>query len=163
MKVLVTGGAGYIGSVLVRELLANGHSVRALDNLMFGGDSLLAYFNAGGFEFIHADIRNYNMCKRAFSGIDAVVHLAAIVGDPASQRQPELTTEINVEGSKNILNLAIEAKLSKLIFVSTCSNYGKSDVSTTASEESPLNPVSLYAQTKVEIELSTLYLPVNKP
>ncbi len=152
MKILVTGGAGYIGSVLVRELLAHGMRVRVLDNLMYTGRPLLAYYNATNFEFQLGDIRDEEACKRAMEGADAVVHLAAIVGDPASKRLPELTRDVNFDGSLRLIEIARTQQISKFIFVSTCSNYGKADVSTYADENAPLRPVSLYAETKVAVE-----------
>ena len=132
MNVLVTGGAGFIGSVLVRELLLDGYSVRALDNLMYTGRSILPYYNADNFEFLRGDVRDKQKCQKAMENIDAVVHLAAIVGDPASKKAPELTRETNLTGNRNIIESAQEKNIEKLIFVSTCSNYGKSDVSTFA-------------------------------
>lgn len=152
MNILVTGGAGFVGSVLVRELLLSGHSVRVLDNLMYTGRSIIPYYGADDFQFVHGDIRDKDVCQKAVENIDAVVHLAAIVGDPAAKKSPELTREVNVVGSQNIIELAKEQNVEKLIFASTCSNYGKSDVSTFADEETHLNPISLYSETKVEIE-----------
>lgn len=152
MNVLVTGGAGFIGSVLVRELLLEGFSVRVFDNLMYTGRSILPYYSADNFEFVHGDIRDKQKCQESMENIDAVVHLAAIVGDPASKKAPKLTRETNITGSQNVIEAAQEKKINKLICVSTCSNYGKSDVSTFADETTPLNPVSLYAETKVEVE-----------
>ena len=152
-KVLVTGGAGYIGSVLVRLLLEHGYKVRVLDNLMFGGESLVELLNNVNFEFIKGDIRNRNDVTIAMKGIDYVAHLAAIVGDPACAKEPKLAKEINLEGSKLVYNIANDNKVRKFVFASTCSNYGKMKNSNDfVDENSELRPVSLYAETKVEFE-----------
>lgn len=152
-KVLVTGGAGYIGSVLVRLLLNKGYFVRVLDKLNFGGESLIEVFNNSNFEFVKGDIRNIEDVKKAMNNIDYVVHLAAIVGDPACAKEPNLAKEVNVEGSKLLYKIANENSVKKFVFASTCSNYGKmKDSSAYVDENSELRPVSLYAETKVEIE-----------
>ena len=152
-KVLVTGGAGYIGSVLVRLLLNKGYKVRVLDNLKFGGDSLVELLNNDNFEFVKGDIRNKKDVEVAMKDIDVVAHLAAIVGDPACAKEPKLAKETNLEGSKLVYNIANENKVKKFIFASTCSNYGKmKDSSDYVDETSELRPVSLYAETKVEFE-----------
>ena len=152
MNILVTGGAGYIGSVLIRELILDGLSVRVLDNLTYTGRSLLPYYSTDNFEFVQGDVRDKELCRKVMENTNVVVHLAAIVGDPASRKDPELTRETNLTGSQNIIESAQEKGIGKLIFASTCSNYGKSDVSSFADEATPLNPVSLYAETKVEVE-----------
>ena len=152
MKVLIAGGAGYVGSVLVRELLLAGEEVRVLDNLMYTGRSLLPFINASRFEFQTGDICDQSTCQKALQGVDAVVNLAAIVGDPASKRHPELTKAVNYTGSVTLAGMARAQQIGKFIAVSTCSNYGKADVSTYADEGSPLRPVSLYAETKVAME-----------
>lgn len=152
-KVLVTGGAGYIGSVLVKLLLNRGYKVRVLDNLMFGGDSLVELLNNENFEFIKGDIRDKEDVKAAMKDIDFVAHLAAIVGDPACAKEPKLAKETNLEGSKLVYNIANENKVKKFVFASTCSNYGKmKDSNDYVDETSELRPVSLYAETKVEFE-----------
>jgi nucleoside-diphosphate-sugar epimerase len=152
-KVLVTGGAGYIGSVLVRLLLNKGYFVRVLDKLNFGGESLIECFNNSNFEFVKGDVRNIKDVKKAMNNIDYVVHLAAIVGDPACAKEPNLAKEVNVEGSKLLYKIANENSVKKFVFASTCSNYGKmKDSSAYVDENSELRPVSLYAETKVEIE-----------
>jgi nucleoside-diphosphate-sugar epimerase len=152
-KVLVTGGAGYIGSVLVKLLLERGYFVRVLDNLSFGGEAIVELFNNDNFDFVKGDIRNRDDLKRAMEGIDFVAHLASIVGDPACAVEPELTKDINVNGAKLTYEVANEMGISKFVFASTCSNYGKmEDSNAYVNEESELKPVSLYAETKVEFE-----------
>ena len=152
-NVLVTGGAGYIGSVLVRLLLERGYKVRVLDNLMFGGESIVDLLNNENFEFIKGDIRNNKDVERAMKDIDFVAHLAAIVGDPACAKNPSLAKETNLDGSKLVYNIANKNKVKKFIFASTCSNYGKmQDPNDYVDETSNLKPVSLYAETKVEFE-----------
>ena len=152
-KVLVTGGAGYIGNVLVRQLLKQQFKVRVLDNLNFGGGAILDLLTDPNFEFQKGDIRDTETAKKACSGVDYVAHLAAIVGDPACAKAPELAKSINLEATKNLYTYANAAGVRKFVFASTCSNYGKmKDSETYVDETSPLAPVSLYAETKVEAE-----------
>lgn len=153
MKVLITGAAGYIGSVLTRQLLERGYFVRGLDSLIFGGESLISVYNYPNFEFIKGDIRDKKILLNSLQGIDAVVHLAAIVGDPACAKQSELAEETNWTATKMLFDLSVEAKnVKRFIFASTCSNYGKMKEVEYVSEDSPLNPVSLYAKLKVKFE-----------
>lgn len=159
-KVLVTGGAGYIGSVLVRLLLENKYQVRVFDSLMFGGNSLIDLFNNNNFDFYKGDIRNETDLENALTGIDYVVHLAAIVGDPACAKQPELAKSTNFEGSQLVYNVANRLNVKRLVFSSTCSNYGKmEDPNSMVDENSTLSPVSLYAETKVQTEKFLLSQP----
>lgn len=152
-KVLVTGGAGYIGSVLVRLLLDKKYVVGVIDNLSFGGEAIVDLLNDDNFEFIKGDIRNEANLKKALKDIDFVVHLASIVGDPACAKEPELTKDINLNGAKLTYKIANEMGVKRFIFASTCSNYGKMKDSTKfVDENSELKPVSLYAETKVEFE-----------
>jgi len=152
-KVLVTGGAGYIGSVLTRQLLEKGYNVRVLDCLMFGGEPIIDLLNSPAFEFVKGDVRNEADVRKALEGVDYVAHLAAIVGDPACAQQPELARDTNLEGSKLLYRIANEMNVSRFVFASTCSNYGKmSDPDAYVNEESELSPVSLYAETKVGVE-----------
>ena len=153
MKVLVTGGAGYIGSVLVRQLLAKGFKVRAIDSLKFGGDALYDVMQHPDFEFIKGDVRNADDINNALKGIDAVAHLAAIVGDPACKKFSEEAKETNWSGSVALFDAAEAAGVKRFIFASTCSNYGKMpDPDSFVTETSALNPVSLYAELKVKFE-----------
>jgi len=152
-NILVSGGAGYIGSVLVRLLLKKDYNVRVLDNFMFGGESLLELLDHPGFEYQKGDVRDAGDVTKALEGTDAAVHMAAIVGDPACAKQPELATEINYDGTKLFYDLANEKGLKKFVFASTCSNYGKmDDPESFVDEQSKLAPVSLYAELKVKTE-----------
>jgi nucleoside-diphosphate-sugar epimerase len=152
-KVLVTGAAGYIGSVLVRRLLEKGYSVRGFDNLTFGGESLIGVYNLPNFEFQKGDVRNCSDLSAALDGVQMVVHLAAIVGDPACSQQPELASEINWEASKKLFDQCrAKIDVNRFVFASTCSNYGKMPGNGYLNEDSPLRPVSLYAELKVKFE-----------
>lgn len=153
MRVLVTGCAGYIGSVLTRQLLHKGHHVRGVDALFFGGDSLLDIVTHPRFEFVRADVRDSKALAAALEGIEAVAHLAAIVGDPACAQQPDLARAINLEASTTLLRLCNESPtVQRFAFASTCSNYGKMQGDGYVVETSPLRPVSLYAELKVGFE-----------
>ncbi len=153
MKVLVTGGAGYIGSVLVRQLLTKGYQVRAFDSLKFGGDALYDVMLDPNFEFMKGDVRNAEEVKSALVGIDAVAHLAAIVGDPACKKYSEEANETNWDGAVQLFNMAESAGVKRFVFASTCSNYGKMpNPDSFVVETSELNPVSLYAELKVKFE-----------
>ena len=151
--VMVTGAAGYIGSVLVGRLLGQGYRVRGLDNLSFGGNGLLPYMGNTDFDFIQGDITSADDLAGAIEGVDAVVHLAAIVGDPACRRQPDLAEKVNRAGAELLCATARESGVRRFVFASTCSNYGKMETHDGYVEEtSPLKPVSLYAELKVGFE-----------
>jgi len=146
-----------VGSTLVPLLLQQGHCVRVLDVLLHGGRCLLGVWNNRNFDFVHADIRDRRSVKAALDGIDAVVHLAAIVGDPACARQPDEAREVNLNASMNLLDESVRSGVSRFVFASTCSNYGKmADSNAYVDEESILAPVSLYAETKVQVEEALL-------
>ncbi len=150
---MVTGAAGYIGSVLVNQLLRKGYDVLGVDNLMFGGDAIISVYNHPQFSFIKADIRDIEVMQPALQDVDAVVHLAAIVGDPACAKEPELAESINWQGASTILELAhAQPRIKRFVFASTCSNYGKMDGDELITEDSPLKPISLYAELKVKFE-----------
>jgi nucleoside-diphosphate-sugar epimerase len=162
MNVLITGGAGYIGSTLAPRLLASGHRVRVLDALLHGGRPLLPVWAHPRFEFLRGDVRDRAAVARALDGMDAVVHLAAIVGDPACGRQPELARAVNLEASLAILAESRLRGVSRFVFASTCSNYGKmKDADSYVDETSELAPVSLYAETKVAFERALLEDPAT--
>ncbi len=152
-KILVTGVAGYIGSVLARQLLQKGYYVRGLDILNFGGESLLGIYNGPNFEFIKGDIRKKEDLADALDGIYGVIHLAAIVGDPACAKQQAIAEETNWEASRALYDRCQERpNIRRFIFASTCSNYGKMEGGGYVDENSPLKPVSLYAELKVKFE-----------
>lgn len=152
-NILVTGGAGYIGSILTRRLLEKGYRVRVLDVLKFGKESLREIEDDPNFELCIADIRDHKEVGKALKGMDAVIHLAAIVGDPACKKEPELAKEINLEASQSLLRTGQQNDLKRFVFISTCSNYGKmTDPDGSVDENSPLRPVSLYAELKVKFE-----------
>jgi nucleoside-diphosphate-sugar epimerase len=152
-SILVIGGAGYIGSVLTRELLAVGHRVTVLDSLLYGnGGSLAAVAEHNGFSFVRGDVRSPEDIHSALGGITDVILLAALVGDPVCKRNPQLARETNLGGARNVLEACDESAIERLVFASTCSNYGLRDDDEPAAEEDELNPLSLYASTKVEME-----------
>ena len=153
MRILVTGGAGYLGSTLVPQLLADGHAVRVLDSLRYGGRSLLGVWSQPGFDLVRGDLRDRALVRGCVEGIDAVVHLAAIVGDPACAREPDDARAINVDASLHLLDACLEAQVARFVFASTCSNYGRmTDPDALMDETSALRPLSLYAETKVAFE-----------
>lgn len=148
MKVLVTGGTGFIGAVLVPLLLDAGHKVVALDNLLYRQNTLLPHFIKPHFEFIHADIRDAAAVRDAARDVDAVVHLAALVGAPICEKNKELAEAVNVGGAQNLVAACSPSQ--PILFASTGSNYGK--VEGVCTEESPLNPLSVYGITKTRAE-----------
>lgn len=156
-RVLVVGGAGYVGSVLTRELLGHGFGVRVLDSLLYGnGDSLAGVAEHEGFEFVRGDVRSPEDVRAAVAGVTDVVLLAALVGDPVCKRNPHLASETNLGGARNLLEASREAEIGRLVFASTCSNYGLRPDNEPASETDELHPLSLYAETKVEMEREIL-------
>ena len=148
MNIVVTGGAGFIGSVLVPMLLEAGHRVRVLDNLTYGGQAMLPYFIHPNFSFVELDVRDRSKLSEELKGADIVIHLAALVGYPLCKKMPHDAVEINVGGAQNVLDLAPQG--ARLVYASTGSNYG--EVQGICTEDTPLNPLSLYGRTKTEAE-----------
>ena len=151
-RVLVTGGGGYIGSSMVRYLLICGYKVTVLDNLSMGSDGVMCFLGYPSYTFLKGDIREVAIVKEALNNVDYVIHLAAIVGEPACSKFPNDAKSINIEGTKILFDESIKSGVERFIFFSTCSSYGVQDTNTMANEKTDLNPVSLYAETKIEME-----------
>ncbi len=154
--VLVIGGAGYLGSVLVEELLQAGMAVRVLDNFIYGRAALARFAGNPAVEVVEGDIRNLQTLVTCLADTDALVLLAAVVGDPASQSRPTQTIETNLLATQAIAFACRSQQVNRFLYASTCSVYGKGDDLLT--EDSALNPVSLYARTKIGSERSILDL-----
>ena len=147
-NVLVTGGAGYIGSVLVPKLISSGHTVTVFDNLSYGGNHILSWFDYQNFTFVRGDIRNVQQLKDVVKGQDIIIHLAALVGFPVCRMNPDLAVDVNITGTKNLIDVCEKEQI--LFYGSTGSNYG--EVFEICTEETPLKPLSLYGETKTEAE-----------
>jgi nucleoside-diphosphate-sugar epimerase len=150
---LVTGGAGYVGAVVVDELLATGRRVRVLDALIHDQSSVASSLSERGADVMRGDLRELDARRTSLEGVDAVVHLAAIVGDPACARDPEMSYQVNVEATLGLVADAEAAGVERFVFASTCSNYGRmANPTVPIDEDGELRPVSLYAEQKVQIE-----------
>jgi nucleoside-diphosphate-sugar epimerase len=151
-KVLITGGAGYLGSVLTEVLLNKGYQVTVIDNLIYKQTSLVPFSHNKDFNFILGDVRDLDLLKSLVEKHDIIIPLAAIVGMPACKANPELTIEVNYEQVKNITKWA--SKNQMILIPNTNSQYGSSTEIIT--EESPFKPLSLYAETKCDAEKAVL-------
>ena len=147
-KILVTGGAGYIGTSLVPKLLRAGHEVTVFDNLMVGGNQLLPFVRYDNFKFVRGDIRHKEELKNVVEGKDIIIHLAALVGFPVCRMNPQMAQEINVDGTVNLIESCTDDQV--VFYGSTGSNYGA--VTDICTEETPLHPLSLYGETKTKAE-----------
>jgi nucleoside-diphosphate-sugar epimerase len=152
VNVLITGGAGYLGSTLTEHLLTNGYNVTVLDNLMYDQVTLLHLFKRDGFKFELGDVRDKVLLQKLVGEHDVIIPLAAIVGMPACKANPELTVAVNYQQVTDVLEVLRDDQ--KLILPNTNSQYGSSDSIIT--EESPFNPLSLYATTKCDAENAML-------
>src|SRR5690606_24821315 len=126
-SVLVTGGAGYIGSLLVRRLLREGYFVRVVDSFLYGGDAIFDLLDHAGFDLVIGDFRIPHVVDAALQAIDAVVHLGAIVGDPACAIDEAFAIDTNYHATKTLVQACKRAGVSRFVFASTCSVYGASD------------------------------------
>jgi nucleoside-diphosphate-sugar epimerase len=153
-RVLVIGGAGYIGSILVRKLLAQGRSVRVLDSMVYGDHALRGVLDNPKLELIVGDCRNIQHVIKAVKNVDSIVLLAAIVGDPACEMDHETALEINYAATRMIIEVTKGHGVERLVFASSCSVYGATDELMT--EKSSVRPISCYAQTKVDSEIALL-------
>lgn len=155
--ILITGGAGYIGSLLAGHLLRLGYAVTVIDDLLFGGESLVAYFSHPDFRFVKGNVWEPRTVRMAVQPDwpfpQAVIHLAGIVGFPACQAVGrQVAWRYNVEATQRVFEQAVEMGASRFIYTSTYSIYGLSPDGKPVTEESPLNPQSLYAETKIAAE-----------
>ena len=150
MKLMITGGAGYLGSVLTGLALTHQCEVIAVDALWYNNSVPLSYLHNPGYRFIKADVADILNNRELFGGIDYIIHTAAVVGEPASNKFPDLTRKVNYDTSCRLIDTARASNVKGFIFLSTCSNYGVADG--LATEESPLKPLSLYAETKINVE-----------
>jgi len=153
-KVLITGGAGYIGSTLTPELLQKGYHVTVLDNLLFNQSSLLDCCVNQHFNFVRGDICDSELVNSLLPKFDVIIPLAAIVGAPACKRNPALTRLVNYDAHMNIVN-NVSAK-QKVLFPTTNSGYGIGEKNSYCTENTPLHPISEYGRMKVEIEKAFL-------
>lgn len=147
MRVLITGGAGYLGSILSKKLCEKGYDVRIIDAFWYGKESINDLINFENFEIVEADVRDLTKTVRAMKDVDAVIHLASIVGMPASSIEPRTSEEINYLATKNIAELCMLHNIGTYIFASTCSIYG-SDSNSLLTEKSKASPLDFYAKQK---------------
>ena len=155
--VLVTGAAGYIGSILCEHLLAAGYRVTALDALVHGTSSLLHLCGREHFEFVHGDVRDEPLVASLVKGADVVIPLAAVVGAPACDREPELAAALNRDAVRAINRMRSREQL--IVFPNTNSGYGARSGDAFCTEDTPLQPISVYGRTKCEAELAVLDSP----
>lgn len=150
MKICVTGGAGFIGSNIAKELVKQGHEIVVVDNLVNGKlENLDPYRDK--IEFIKGDIRDIELLKKVFKGVEAISHQAALISVVDSIKQPELYEDVNVNGTKNVLEAAKECNVKKVVFASSCALYGNNKNLPIKETEEPM-PTSPYADTKVKGE-----------
>jgi len=150
-RVLVTGGAGYIGSHVVQKLLARGHAVQVVDNYLYGGQGLIDLFNHPRLEMIEGDIRSRETMRSAVRGANRVIALAALVGDAACELDVNRTISINQEATQLLAEVCREEGVQRVVFASSCSVYGANS-NGMLDETSWLNPVSVYAKTRIRSE-----------
>ena len=149
-KILITGGAGYLGSMIATYLIKEGHEVTIIDKMVFSKTSLLHLHFFKNFNFIEGDVLNKNLIKKNLKNKDFIIPLAALVGAPLCDKHPRMTKQLNVEAIRTICQLA--SKKQKIIYLTSNSGYGIGKKDKYCDENSPLNPVSLYGKTKNEAE-----------
>lgn len=157
INVLVTGGVGYLGSILCEHLLKDGHNVTVLDNLANGQGSLFHLCAHEKFNFLRGDVRDEKTINQLIKNVDVIIPLAAVVGAPACDRDPRMATSVNVDAIRLINRLRSHSQL--IIYPTTNSGYGTKSGDVFCTEETPLEPITLYGQTKCEAELELLNSP----
>ncbi|MFQ5828088.1 MAG: NAD-dependent epimerase/dehydratase family protein [Candidatus Methylomirabilia bacterium] len=156
-RVLLTGGAGYIGSVLCEYLLDAGYDVMVVDNLIYRQHGLLHLCASPRFDFVRGDVRDEGQMRRLAKEADILIPLAGIVGAPACDRDPYLASSVNLEAVRLLNSMRSQQQL--VIFPTTNSGYGTKSGDTYCTEDTPLEPISLYARTKVKAEMELLETP----
>ena len=152
---LLTGGSGYLGSLLTRRLLKKGYDVRILDNFLFGRDSVSAVAGDSRLELVPGDVRDLAAVSRSLKGADVVIHLASIVGTQSSELDPKASIEINYLATRSLADLCKLYKIRQFVFASTCSVYG-AQPDRLITEGSEVNPLDSYGQSKYESERAIL-------
>ncbi|MBF0531665.1 MAG: NAD(P)-dependent oxidoreductase [Candidatus Omnitrophica bacterium] len=150
MRVLITGGAGFVGSTMTKHFLAAGWDVNVLDELWFDPGVPDLFRDNPRYRFIRGSILDPAALKKSLESVDFVVHAAAVVGEPASKKFPDLTQKVNYEGSRQLIQSLAGSPVKGMVFLSTCSNYGIADG--VANENTALMPLSVYSDTKIKIE-----------
>lgn len=152
-KILLVGGAGYVGSVMAEMFLQQGASVHVLDNFLYGnGHTIVHLLEDQNFSYSVADFRDQSAFYKSLKGVSDVVLLASLVGDPITKSYPNLAERTNKDASIRLFDALNNSSVERFIFTSTCSNYGIFDGEELATEEAALNPQSLYAETKIAVE-----------
>ena len=149
-SVLITGGSGYVGSVLANNLVKENYDVKVVDSLVYGNDGISKLIDDKKIKFFNLDIRETKNLTNIINDVDCVIHLAAIVGEPLCKKIPDAAKQINEFATKNFVNICKKNDVKRFIFASTCSNYGSS--SNLVDELSPVKPLSLYSECKVNSE-----------
>ena len=158
-RILIVGGAGYIGTVLTNNLLKKSFCIRSLDLFLHNNNEcILNYLGDPNYEFMYGNIVDSEFIGKALDGVECVIVLSGLVGDPITKKYPEESAIINDRGVKNIIDRSAEQNIDKFIYISTCSNYGLIENDNLADEEYKLNPLSLYAKSKVNAERYILSL-----
>lgn len=157
MHILVTGGAGYLGSCLVPLLLERGHTVRLFDRFCFGEESIASFASSPQCTVIRGDIRRLQEHPDLLEEIDAIIHLAGLTNDPTCDLNPDMAVDVNVESTREVAQQAVQRHVRRFIFASACSVYGKG-VFDSVDEDSPPNPVSTLGRTKLEAERAVLHM-----
>lgn len=156
-KILITGGAGYLGCEMIRAFLAQGYHVTVVDNLMYGQHTLFHFCAEPNFEFVRGDARDETLMAELVKGADVLIPLACIVGAPACKLDPWLAESVNLEAIRLINRLRSPQQL--ILYPTTNSGYGTTTGEVFCTEETPLEPISLYGRTKVTAELELLDSP----
>ena len=149
-SVLITGGGGYVGSILTNKLVEQNYHVKVIDSLVYGDDGISKLINEEKIDFFNLDIRDSKNLLKLIDNVDSVIHLAAVVGEPLCKKIPDSAKQINEFATKNLVNICKKNNIKKFLFASTCSNYGSS--SEIVDEISPVKPLSLYSECKVNSE-----------